>query len=195
MRGNVRFTRIAGVVALGGAFYTAVYITSYPGGAPAFAVFGLLAGTAAGVLALVLPRSSAALTVASVLLGIAFLGAVIRSGIAFGPGFVLMIMAAVRVRRGDDFAFLEEARNGQAARPRSPAHNGLGGFAGATLAEKADAVVVLPEAEPLVVLPEAVQTAAPLVSSDGTVQAGPPGVIGALRLDPDRRSAGPAAFR
>jgi hypothetical protein len=186
MRGNVRVARIAGVVTLGGAFYTATYITSYPGGAPPFAVFCLLVGTAAGVLALVLPRSPAALTVASLLLGIASLGAFIRSGVAFGPGLVLMIVAAVRAHRGDDFGFLEEARNGHGLRLRSQARNELGGFAGVSLAADTEPVVALPEAEPLLVLPRVVAPPMPLLSSDGTSQAGPPGVIGALQLDPVR---------
>ena len=43
MRGNIRLARFAGIVALGGAFYTATYITSYPGGAPPYVVIGLLA--------------------------------------------------------------------------------------------------------------------------------------------------------
>src|SRR3954463_10320467 len=88
MQGNIGFARIAGVVALGGAFYTATYITSYPGGAPAYAVLGLLAGTAAGIIACAVPRSATALTLAAVMLGFAFTGAVIYSGIGFLPGFV-----------------------------------------------------------------------------------------------------------
>ena len=91
MRGKTGLARIAGGVALGGAFYTATYITSYPGGAPAYAVLGLLAGTIAGILALAAPRSAAGLTVAAVLLGFAFTGAVIHSGMGFLPGFVLMM--------------------------------------------------------------------------------------------------------
>jgi hypothetical protein len=189
--------RIAGAVTLGGAFYTATYITSYPGGAPALGVFCLLAGTAAGVLALVLPRSSAALTVASVLLGVAFLGAVIRSGIAFGPGLVLMIMAAVRVSRGDDFAFLEEGRTGRATLPAPSGGNHQGGFASAGVASSREPMVVLSEAEPMVVLPDAERqgTSAPVISSDGTVQAGPPGIIGMLRPTPEPRTSGGVGFR
>src|SRR5262249_19179639 len=94
MRGNVRFARLAGVIALGGAFYTATYITSSRGGAPTYAFLGLLAGTAGGIVALAWPRSSTILTLAAVLLGFAFTGAFIESGIGFLPGFVLMIMAA-----------------------------------------------------------------------------------------------------
>src|SRR4051794_13543139 len=105
MRGNEGFARFAGIAALGGAFYTATYITSYPGGAPPYLVIGLLAGTAAGVLACVIPRSSGVLATAAVLLGFAFTGALIRSGIGFGPGFVLMIVAARRTAYPDDFAF------------------------------------------------------------------------------------------
>jgi hypothetical protein len=201
LRGNVRFARIAGAVTLGGAFYTATYITSYPGGAPAFAVFCLLAGTAAGVLALVLPRSPAALTVASVLLGVGFLGAVIRSGIAFGPGLVLMIMAAVRVSRGDPFAFLEESRTERATVSTPSGRNQQGGFSTAALPADREPMVVLSEPEPMVVLPDAEQqeAPAPAVSSDGTVQAGPPGVIGILRPQPrpesTRRTSDGAGFR
>ena len=193
----MRFARIAGVVTLGGAFYTATYITSYPGGAPAFAVFCLLAGTAAGVLALVLPRSPAALTVASVLVGVAFLGAVIHSGIAFGQGLVLIIMAAVRVSRGDPFAFLDEPRTERATHPPTSGRNQQGGFGSTAFTSGSEPTVVLSEPEPMVVLPDAESQEAPVqaVSSDGTVQAGPPGVIGILRPQPERRSTGGTGFR
>jgi len=203
MRGNIGFARIAGIVALGGAFYTATYITSYPGGAPGYAVFGLLAGTVAGILALAVPSSPSALTVAAVLLGIAFTGAVIDSGVAFGPGFVLMIMAARRAARPDDFAWLEEGRSG----PETTEHYGITVASTGSFRERAAApdvvvipdaqalaatdgrVVVVPEADPVVVVPDAERPAA----GNGLVQAGPPGVIGLL--GPARRGRQSGGFR
>jgi len=211
MWGKTGFARIAGAVTLGGAFYTATYITSYPNGAPAYAVLGLLAGTVGGILACALPRSSTTLTIAAVLVGFAFTGAVIHSGMGFLPGFVLMIIAARRGAQPDAFAFLDERAQ---AEERSVArHNGnAGGFAWMRLEQgdasaivtvpeaedvvtvpEADTVVTLPEAETVVTLPEA-ETVVTLpeadisrVSSDGLVQAGPPGVIGLLAHAPKPR--------
>jgi hypothetical protein len=187
MRGTMRFARVAGIVALGGAFYTATYITSYPGGAPTYAVLGLLAGTAGGIISLVAPRSVPALTTAAVLLGFAFTGAVIDSGAGFWPGFVLMIIVARRAARPGDFAFLEEPR-----RPAASSVERLRRRATSRVVVVPDAerVVTVPDAERVVTVPEAAGPEdAPRVSQDGRVQAGPPGIIGVLG-PPGRRASG-----
>ena len=196
MRGKTGFARIAGIVALGGAFYTATYITSYPGGTPKYAVLGLLAGTAAGIIACAMPRSATALTMAAVMLGFAFTGAVIHSGMGFLPGFVLMIMAARRASQPDAFAFLEQRR--EADQVPSGARSGTAGSFAWMRLEQGDAaedrtvvlpeagdVVSVPDADAVVTIPEA--AAAPAVSRDGLVQAGPPGVIGMLPDMPRQR--------
>jgi hypothetical protein len=178
MSGKEGFARIAGIVALGGAFYTATYITSYPGGAPAYAVLGLLAGTAGGFLALAAPRSRNALTVAAVLLGFAFTGAVIHSGAAFGPAFVLMIMAARWAARRDPFEFLQRTTTERTL--------GSGSFGSLRQVESgAEPVVTIPEAEDVVAIPETGSDRSTL-AGDGLAQAGPPGVIGLLG-QPGRR--------
>ena len=198
MRGNVRFARLAGVIALGGAFYTATYITSYRGGAPTYAFLGLLAGTAGGIVALAWPRSSTILTLAAVLLGFAFTGAFIESGIGFLPGFVLMIMAAVRASRPVDFAFLEGRGEPEELPGRAVRRSGnAGSFAWMRLEQgdapsvvtvpEADAVVTVPDAQDVVTLPDAAPTDLSRVSRDGLIQAGPPGVIGLLPHSRDQR--------
>ena len=194
MKGNEGLARVGGAVALLGAFYTATYITSYRGPAPSYAQLALLAGTAGGILACARPRSLSALTWSAVLVGFAFTGAVVGSGIGFGPGLVLLIVAAVRSKRfvpgphGEMFTGVKRSpRQPWTGIPRTvPAVSG--GFAAMR-----DPVVRIPEAEPVVTLPEpgSVDGDVVAVSSDGRVQAGPPGVIGALRLTDDAQPPSP----
>ena len=169
MRGKTGLARIAGGVALGGAFYTATYITSYPGGAPAYAVLGLLAGTAGGIIALAAPRSATGLALAAVLLGFAFTGAVIHSGVGFLPGFVLMILAARRASRRDLFDHPGGACSPAGAAGRLPV-GAAGSFAwmrlesqekatptahrSAVRLPEADGVLTVPEADAVITLPE-----------------------------------------
>jgi hypothetical protein len=183
MRGNVRFARLAGAVALAGAFYTTTYITSYPHAVPALAAIGLLTGWVGSILALALPRSKMALTAAATLVGVAFLGGVVGSGLAFGPGLVMLFVAA---RRAD-----------RAVEPVDFTPSVTGGFrTNARYVEHVDAPapVAVPQWEGLVVLPETeertitIPEAEPTTngstsatSKDGRIQAGPPGVIGVLR--------------
>ena len=193
MRGNENLARVGGGVALLGAFYTATYITSYRGWAPGYADLTLLAGTAGGILACARPRSMTALTWSAVLVGFAFTGAVVGSGIAFGPGLVLLIVTAVRTRRfvpvphGETFTGVKRPpRQPWTGVPRTaPAVSG--GFSALR-----DQVVRIPEAEPVVTLPETAEGHAVAVSRDGWMQAGPPGVIGALRRPGDAQS--PTSF-
>ena len=187
MRGNGAFARFAGAVALGGAFYTATYITSYPGGAPPYAVFALLAGTAGGLLACALPRSAPALITAAVLVGFGFSAAVLDSGLGFGPGLVLLILAARWARQADDVPHGHAFTVGGGPGPKLPipatgpvpgtARAGFGQFV--VVPEVEEPVVHLPEADPdVVVVPEAAPRRGLSVSDDGLVQAGPPGIIG-----------------
>jgi hypothetical protein len=157
-------------------------------------VIGLVAGWIGAILLLAAPRSVAALAAALVLLGVAFAGAFIRSGIAFGPGLVMVIVASVR--------------SGGTTEPVEFSTTPSGGFLGLddmwhlehrevrvppALAKKWDRLIVLPESERVVVLPESermvtLPEAEPQsngatersVSRDGRIQAGPPGVIGIL---------------
>ncbi len=100
MDANAVIARIGGAVALAGSFYTAYWITSWPGGAPGIAVLGLLAGTAAGFLAFGMPRSAPALSVAILLLLLAFVPATIGSGAAFLPGLMIVGSGALRMASG-----------------------------------------------------------------------------------------------
>src|SRR5436190_14323752 len=147
MRGNEGLARVGGIVALLGAFYTATYITSYPGGAPAYAILGLLAGTAGGVVAYVRPGSVPLLRLSAALVGFGFSGAVIQSGIAFGPGFAVLLAAAIRgghvvhVPHGEVFT-------GVARTPLPPwTAEDRGGQEAVVRVPEADAVVVVPDAE------------------------------------------------
>ena len=172
------FARIAGAVTLGGAFYTATYITSYPNGTPAYAILALLAGTVAGILACALPRSGTWLTVAAVLVGFGFSAAVINSGIAFGPGFVMTILAARQARR-TDYVPHGEVFTGVRAPIRQ--------------AWEPEQVVEIPEAENVIVVPETDQRVA--ISSNGRAQAGPPGVFGVVGPPRKRGLSGSGGFR
>jgi hypothetical protein len=127
--------------------------------------------------------------VSAVLLGFAFTGAAINSGIAFGPGFVLLIAVARRTRNarpvphGEVFtgtgAFLPprwEAQPTQVSGPRG----------------SEDPVVVVPEAAPVVRIPDAEPRDTVTVSRNGRVVAGPPGVIGLV--GPPRQRGGSPGF-
>jgi hypothetical protein len=181
------FARLAGVVSLAGAFYTTTYITSYPHAVPAFAAFGLVTGWVGSILALALPRSKMALTTAAVLVGIGFLGAVVGSGIAFGPGMVMLIVAARRADRAvEPVDFTPSVSGGFRTNARYVDDvTALAPPVG--VAQEWDRLVELPQTEERITLPEAEPAASngsngssPATSTDGRIQAGPPGVIGVL---------------
>ena len=186
MNGRGVVGRIGGIAGLGGAFVSAIFLTSWPGGPPALAVVAFLLGTAGGLTATAWPRSLAALTVAGLLLTLAFAPLALSWGVAYLPGLVLVSWATLRTQHRTsamqpalvvaDGSPLDDLwrKEPDGQTWRSPAFR--------------EHVLVIPDldeeapvagSDELVVIPQT-DVVQPLSSRNGLVHVGPPGVIGGL---------------
>jgi len=187
--------RIGGVAALGGAFVSAIFLTSWPGGPPGLAIAAFVFGVAGGTTALLWPRSLVAMTTSGLLLALAFVPLALSWGVAYLPSLVLVGWATLRAQQLETRQELHPAlvaaeggsplddlwvrdRDDLTWRTHSPGWKQV-----VVIPDADEPSAVFRETDDLVIIPQT-DVVEPLSSRNGLVHVGPPGVIGGLKRRP-----------